>query len=238
MKISWLAVFRKEIKNYIYSLTSIIVIEIFLIISLWIFWDDFFVVNQTSLREFFTFLPWLFLILIPAFSMRLWSEEKRIGTIDILLSLPLSEYNLVLAKFAGALLFVFITLSFTFPLTVLVAFLGTLDVGVVMVSYLAAILLGGAMLSIGQYVSSITKNQIIAFIGSILVISIFIVLGLSFFVEAGGIISTITYQASLYTHYNNMIKGVVDIRDIVYFISIIVFFLYLNVLALRQYRIQ
>jgi ABC-2 type transport system permease protein len=228
------AIYFKELKSQFYSLSAYVFIVVFLSISTWIFFQNLFLTRQTSMGSFFEMLPWFFLLLVPALSMRIWSEEKRQGTYESLLVLPISEWQLVLAKFSGNFSFVGITLLFSAPIPFTLAKLGNLDWGPVIGAYLGAWLLAGAHLSLGQFVSSLTKNQIVAFLISIAIAAFFLFLGLPFVLTYVGSVSTILYSLSTFTHFENLAKGIIDFRDIVFYLSFIGAFLYLNVYVLVQ----
>lgn len=226
------AIFFKELKGYFYSLSSYIFIVVFLTILTWLYFQNLFLIGQTSMRAFFNFLPWFFLFLIPALSMRIWAEEKRQGTDEILLTLPVTELQVVGAKFLSGFVFIGISLLFSLPIPITLSRLGDLDWGPVIGSYLGAWLFGGAYLALGQYISSLTKNQIVAFLVTVAVSSFFIFIGLSFVLIRVKFFSGVFYFLSTITHFDNLTKGVIDLRDIVYYLSFIAVFLYLNVFTL------
>jgi len=228
------AIFIKELQGYFYSLSAYVFIVVFLTIITWLFFQNLFLVGQTSMRTFFSFIPWFFLFLIPALSMRIWSEEKRQGTYEGLLVLPIPEWQVVLAKFSGSFVFVGVTLLFSLPIPITLARLGNLDIGPVVTSYLGAWLLGGAYLALGQFISSLTKNQIVAFLITIASAAAFIFIGMPFVLAKLTALSGIFYTLSTITHFESMKKGVIDLRDVVYFLSFIGVFLYLNVYVLVQ----
>lgn len=233
-----LALYTKELKGYFYSLSSYIFIIVFLTISSWLFFQNVFLVRQTSMEQFFNILPWFFLFLIPALTMRIWAEEKRLGTYETLLALPLSEWQAVMAKFLASFTFVGVALLFSFPIPFTLARLGNLDFGPVASSYVASWLLAGALLGLGQFISSLTKNQIVAFLITTAIAAFFILLGLPFILTYVGYLSVMFHHLSLISHYENMTKGLLDIRDIFYYLSFIAIFLYLNVYILirRHWR--
>ncbi len=180
-------------------------------------------------------LPWIFLFLSPAITMRIWAEEKKSGTIELLLTLPVKDWEVVLAKFLSSLVFLsfVLLLSLTIPITV--SRLGNMDWGPVIGGYIGAILLGGAYLSLGLFISSLTKNQIIAFlIGMVCCFAVFIV-GADFVLQKmGGNIAILFQFLGIGAHFNNIGKGLIDSRDLIYYISFIFIFLYLNVKSLES----
>ena len=153
--------FKKELMSYFNSPIAYIFIGVFLIVGNWLFMKDFFLYDFISMRGYFSFLPFIFLFLAPAITMRLWAEEKKSGTIEFLLTLPINDWQAVAAKFLGALVFMFIALLLTFSLPITLAILGNLDWGPVIGGYLGALFVGGAYLSLGIFISGLTKNQII-----------------------------------------------------------------------------
>src|SRR3989344_6571950 len=228
------AIFFKELKGYFYSLSSYIFIIVFLTIITWIYFSNLFLVGQASMRSFFALIPWFFLFLVPALSMRIWSEEKRQGTYETLLVLPISEWEIVAAKFLASFIFLGATLLFSFSIPITLTIYGSPDWGQIIGSYVGAWLLGGAYLALGQYISSLTRNQIVAFLLTIAIAGVFIFVGLPFVLIQAGPLSGILYEASTMTHFGNFSKGMIDLRDVVYYFSYIVIFLYLNVYVLVQ----
>ncbi len=223
------ALFKKELMTYFNSPIAYIFIGVFLMVGNWLFFKWFYLKDQASLRDYFALLPWIFLFLSPALTMRLWAEEKRSGTVEFLLTLPISNWQAVLAKFLGSLVFMFISLLLTITLPITVSYLGNLDWGPVIGGYIGALLLGGAYLSLGLFVSSLTKNQIIAFILSLGACFGFFIIGEAF-VLAGtpSFLAPVFKFLGLGSHFYNIAKGVIDTKDIIYYSSFIFLFLWLN----------
>ncbi len=171
------AIFKREFKSYFNLPIAYIFITVFLVLSNWLFLRIFFISDQPSTRNFFGFMPWIFLFFVPAITMRLWAEEKKLGTMEMLMTLPVKEYEVVLAKFFASFGFLILTVALSFPLVITVAALGDPDGGPIMGSYLGVILMGGAYLAIGIFISSMTENQIIAFIISIVTIFALMLIG-------------------------------------------------------------
>jgi len=173
--------------------------------------------------------------------MRLWSEEKKSGTIELLTTLPVSTLNIVLGKFMAAWLFTLLALILTFPMWITVNYLGNPDNGVIMASYIGSLLMSGGYLSIGIFISSLTKNQVIAFIVSVTVCFLFTVSGLPIVLDffsnwAGEAITDVIASFSFLANYSDISRGIIDFRTLVYFLSLIVLFLYLNVITLDNSR--
>ncbi len=231
---NFLSLFKKELIGYFQSLISYIFIVVFLVVLSWLFWQNAFLIGQTNMRGFFTLIPWFFLFLVPALSMRLWSEEKKLGTIETLFTLPISDMQAVFAKFAAAKVFLAIVLLFSLPIPISLSRIGDLDWGPVIGSYIGAWLLGCSYLALGQWISSLTKNQIIAFLITIAVAFAFMVIGLPVVIGVGGVLAKAFHLLSTQSHFTNLSKGVIDLRDIVYYLSFIAVFLYLNIHSLAK----
>ena len=228
-------IFRKELKSYFNSPVAYIVILAFLGVTNWLFFRTFFLANQSSLRPFFSLLPWIFLFLGPAITMRAWAEEKKLGTIEVLMTFPVLEREAVLGKFLAAFLFLIIVLCLTISLPLTVLFIGYPDPGPILGGYLGACLLGGSYLAIGLFASSLTENQIVAFILSIVLCFALLVIGEDFvlFNLPSALVPLCAYLG-LGAHFESIGRGVIDLRDILYYLSIIIFFLFLNQLALES----
>ncbi|MCH8138324.1 MAG: ABC transporter permease [Proteobacteria bacterium] len=238
-----LAVFRREFVTYFITPLAYVFIVIFLALAgtLTFFLGAFFDRGQADLQPFFSFHPWLYLLLVPAIAMRLWSEERKIGTIELLLTLPVSTTQAVLAKFLAAWAFTAIALALTFPLWLTVNYLGTPDNGVILASYIGSLIMAGAYLAVGACFSALTSNQVIAFVLAALVCLIFAVGGtpivLEFFTgwAPAGVIDTIA-SLSFMSNFRAIARGVIDVSALVYFASVIAFFLFANVVLVDLYK--
>jgi ABC-2 type transport system permease protein len=233
-----LIVARRELAGYFSTPVAYVFIVIFLILSgaLTFTLGGFFNRGQADLQPFFGFMPWLFLFLVPALTMRLWAEERRLGTIELLLTLPMAQWQAVLGKFLAAWAFCGIALALTFPLWLTVNSLGRPDNGVILTGYLGCLLVAGAYLAIGAAVSALTKNQVIAFV---------LAVALCFLVAAAGspivteflsarvpVLAEIARNLSIADRFQDFTRGVIALTDIVYFAGFIAFFLFLNALIL------
>ncbi len=234
------AIFKKEFRSYFNSPIAYICITVFLVVSNWWFLSlrGFFVVGQASMRSFFGLMPMMFLFFVPAISMRMWAEEKKLGTMEILMTLPVRNHQVVLGKFCASFCFLALTVLLTFPLIITVAVLGNPDGGPIIGSYLGVLLMGAAYLAIGLFISSLTENQVIAFIISMAIIFTMMIVGsdmVLFSVDdfLGGFLVPILGYLSLSAHFNSIGRGVIDSRDLIYYFSVIGFFLYLNVRKLE-----
>ena len=239
----FLSITKRELISYFATPVAYVFITIFLLLSgLFTFYlGNFFEIGQASLGSFFEWHPWLYLFLVPAITMRLWSEEKKSGTIELLTTLPVSTLNIVLGKFMAAWLFTLLALVLTFPLWITVNYLGNPDNGVIMASYIGSFLMSGGYLSIGIFISSLTKNQVIAFIVSVTICFLFTVSGLPIVLDffsnwAGEAITDVIASFSFLANYSDISRGIIDFRTLVYFLSLIFLFLYLNVITLDNSR--
>jgi len=230
-----LTIFRRELAGYFATPLAYVFIVIFLVMGgmLTFFVGNFFERGQADLQPFFTFHPWLYVVLIPALSMRLWAEERRSGTIELFLTLPIRMTEAVVGKFLAAWCFAGIALALTFPFWITVNFLGRPDNGVILASYIASWLMAGTMLAVGACVSVMTKNQVIAFVvtaalGFILTVAGSpIVLGLFQGWAPEWLVRGVT-QVSFLGHFSAITRGVIDMRDLVYFLSVMIAFLGAN----------
>lgn len=221
--------FKKELMSYFNSPIAYIFIGVFLVVGNWLFFSAFFLSGQASVRSYFALLPWMFLFLAPALTMRLWAEEKKSGTIEFLLTLPVTDWQVVLAKFFGSLAFLFITLLLSVTLPISVSFLGNIDIGPVIGGYIGALLLGGSYLALGLFISSLTKNQIIAFVLGLVASFAAFIIGADFVLAGAPAFAVPTMKfLGLGSHFYNVAKGVIDTKDIVYYFSFIFLFLWLN----------
>lgn len=227
--------FKKELMSYFNSPIAYVFIGVFLVVGNWLFFNYFFLIGQASLRNYFGLLPWIFLFLSPAITMRLWSEEKKSGTIEFLLTLPVTDWQVVLAKFFSSLAFLFITLLLSVSLPISVAFLGEVDPGPIIGGYLGSLLLGGAYLALGLFISSLTKNQIISFVSALLACFAAFVIGADFVLAGAPQFAVpIMKFLGLGSHFYNIAKGVIDTKDIIYYISFIFLFLWLNAQVIEK----
>ena len=215
--------------GYFNSPIAYIFIGVFLVVGNWLFFKNFFLIGQVNMRAYYDLLPWIFLFLSPALTMRLWAEEKKAGTIEFLLTLPVTDWQVVLSKFFGALAFLTISLLLTLTLPFSLLSLGNLDWGPVLGGYLGAILLGGAYLSLGLFISSLTKNQIIAFVLGLVACFLAFIIGAQFvLIGAPQFMVPILEFMGLGNHFYNIAKGVIDSKDIIFYLSFIYVFLFLN----------
>jgi len=217
------ALLVKEIRSYFNSPIAYIVIGIFLLISGWFFTSSLFLIGQSSLLSFLNIVPLILTFFVPAVTMRLFSEELRMGTVEVLTTLPLKDNEIVFAKYAASIFVIKVSIALTliFPLTLLL--IGKIDPGEILCSYIALVCLSSAYAAIGLFTSSITKNQIIAFITSFIICFMLFLAGKTIALAPSGLVNLLDY-IGMDSHFNNMMRGVIDTRDVIYFGSIIVFF--------------
>jgi ABC-2 type transport system permease protein len=228
-----LPIFKKEFRSYFVSPIAYIVISIFLVVMGWFFFSTFFLFNQASLRNFFGLLPIMFAFVIPAVTMRLVSEELNVGTYEILLTMPVSFKEVVLGKFLAALAFVAAMLIPTLAYPVIVSFLGDLDWGPVIGGYLGALLLGASFSAVGLFASSLTRNQIVAFIIGVAICFALVLIDKILFFLPSGLLSAFEYLGAD-AHFENIAKGILDSRDILYFLSLTFVSLYATHLVMEE----
>ncbi|MEE9316847.1 MAG: ABC transporter permease subunit [Rhodospirillales bacterium] len=229
---------KREIMSYFATPLAYIFIVIFLALTgaFAFYIGRFFTNEQASLVAFFNYHPWLYLILIPAIAMRLWAEERKTGTIEILMTLPVSTTEAVLGKFLAAWAFSGLALALTFPIWITVNVLGDPDNGVIVASYLGSFFMAGTFLSMGSCISAMTRNQVIAFIVAATVCFLFTMSGLELvlnFFRAWApelLIRTIASMSFL-THFSSVMKGVIELRDFVFFTSLIAVWLFANIIV-------
>lgn len=236
---NFLAIFKRELTGYFITPVAYVFIVIFLFLTgIFTFHlGGFFERNSADLREtFFVFHPWLYLFLVPAITMRLWSEERKQGTIELLMTLPITLGQAVVAKFCAAWAFAGIALLGTFPIWITVNYLGDPDNGVILASYLGSLLMAGGFLAIGSCISAISKNQVISFVVTVVVCLLFVLAGYPAVTDMleswapQSLVNTVS-RFSFLTNFQDIMRGVIDLRNVVYFISLIGCFLFANVIV-------
>ena len=218
-------IFKKEFKTYFITPIAYIVISIFLIVTGWFFFSTFFIFNQATLRNFFGLLPITFSFVVPAITMRLFSEEFNVGSYELLLTMPVTSREVIVGKFLASVAFITTVLLPTLAYPVTISFLGNLDWGPVWGGYIGAILLGASFCAIGIFASSLTRNQIISFItGMAICFALTLVDKMLFFLPQS-MLGVLSYLGADY-HFQNISKGIIDSRDVLYFFSVIFIGLY------------
>ena len=232
-------VLRRELASYFATPLAYVFILIFLVVASWFAFSlgGFYERGQADLAPFFNFHPWLYLFLIPAISMRLWAEERKSGSIELLMTMPITLWQAVLGKFLAAWIFTGIALALTFPMWITVNYLGKPDNGAIFAAYVGSLLLAGGFLAIGSCMSALTRNQVIAFILSVVVSFLFLLMGYPLVIEW---VSAVLPQAivnavasfSFLTHFESIAKGVIDIRDLLFFGMLMALFLLATAITL------
>ena len=240
-----LFVIRRELADYFTTPVAYVFIIVFLLLlgALTFFMGSFFGRGQADLSAFFQFHAWVYMLLIPAISMRMWAEERKSGTIELLMTLPLSLKQVVIGKYLAAVIFVTTTLALTFPLWITVNYLGDPDNGIILTGYVGSLLMAAGFLAIGAFISALTKNQVVAFVMTTAVCFVLIASGapivLSLFSGwAPKFLIEFIASLSFLTHYADISKGVLDLRDAIYFLSVITVFLVANMLAVDRLKAE
>lgn len=235
------SIYKRELGSYFGTPIAYVFIVIFIFLNgIFTFKiANFFENNQADLRVFFFWHPWLYLFLVPAVSMRLWSEERKSGTIELLFTLPVKPMQAVAGKFLAALTFIGINLLLTFPMVITVYYLGEPDGGVILASYLGSLLMAGSYLAIGLAFSAMTKNQVVSFILTAVTCLGLILIGFVPFVKfLSGVLPGFVVEnlraLSFSSHFDSIQKGVFDMRDLIFFMSIIGLGLYANLVILEE----
>jgi ABC-2 type transport system permease protein len=242
MNSAW-AIFKREVAAYFATPLAYVFIVIFLFTmgAFTFYIGRFYDSNMASLEIFFSYHPWLYLFFIPAIAMRLWAEERRTGTMELLLTLPVPLWATVVGKFLAAWAFTGVALALTFPIWITVNYLGHPDNGVILASYLGSFLMAGAYLSIGACISATTNNQVIAFVVSVVVCFLFTISGAPLVIDffrawAPFALVTAISSFSFLTHFLAITQGVIDLRDIIFFFSLIALFLAANIVIVDLKR--
>jgi ABC-2 type transport system permease protein len=226
-------IFRKELRSYFNSAVAYVVIVVFLAIVGWVYTSSMFLINVASLRLMFEWIPLVFLFVVPAITMRLLAEEKKAGTIELLTTKPLHDWEIVVGKFFAAWMLIALALLPTLIYYITVAFLGDIDNGPVIGGYIGLLLMAGVYIAVGLLASSLTENQIVAFIvGLLLMFALFLMDKVIVFIP-DFMVSVVEYLGIDF-HFSNIARGVIDTRDVVYFLSVLGFSLYLSVVSLGR----
>jgi ABC-2 type transport system permease protein len=236
---------KRELSGYFTSPVAYVFIVIFLLLAGFFTFmiGGFFERNEASLTAFFTWHPWLYLFLVPAAGMRLWSEERRLGTMELLLTMPVTTGQAIIGKFVASWLFLGLALLLTFPAIITVNYLGSPDNGVILCGYIGSFLLAGSYLAISSVTSAITRNQVVSFIISVVICLGLILAGwppvtniLIQWMGAAPWIVDVVKSFSVMTHFEGFQRGVLDSRDLVFFLSMIGFSLFTTGVILRNHR--
>jgi ABC-2 type transport system permease protein len=233
-------IMRRELASYFATPLAYIFIFIFLLVAnaFTFYIGGFYERGQADLDSFFGFHPWLYLFLIPALCMKLWAEERNSGTIELLMTQPVTLWEAVLGKYLAAWIFTALAVSLTFPLWITVNYLGSPDNGAILAAYIGSLLLAGGFLAVGSCMSALTRNQVVAFILGVVVCFVFLVAGLQMVLDVfrswapQALVDAIA-SLSFLTHFESIQKGVIDIRDLLYFGMLIGLFLFATSIAIE-----
>ena len=234
-------IMKRELAGYFGSPVAYVFIVIFLMLSgfFTFFISHFFEAGQADLKGFFQWHPWLFMFLVPAVAMRLWAEERRLGTIELLLTLPVSVTEVILGKFLAAWCFIGIALALTFPLVLTVAYLGNPDLGVIFCGYVGSFLMAGTFLSVGSMTSALTRSQVVSFILAVVACLFLILAG---FAPITAVLSgwaplwlvDLVSATSVLSHFSSIARGVLDVRDLFYYLSVMALMIFINGVILQN----
>ena len=237
------AIMKRELGGYFTSPIAYVFLVIFLLLTGFFTFTvgNFFERGEASLVSFFTWHPWLYLFLVPAVGMRLWSEERRLGTLELLLTMPLTAWQAILGKFLASWLFLGLALALTFPVVITVNWLGDPDNGVIAAGYVGSFLLAGAYLAISCMTSAMTRNQVISFILSVMICLFLILAGYTPVTDlltkfANPIVTQVIAAFSVMTHFEGFQRGVLDTRDVIFFASVMGFALFTTGVIIRNQR--
>jgi len=234
---------KRELGSYFTSPVAYVFLVIFLLLTGFFTFTvgAFFERGEASLTPFFAWLPWLYLVLVPAVGMRVWSEERRAGTIELLLTMPVATWQAILAKFLASCIFLAIALVLTFPVVLTVNYLGSPDNGVIAAGYLGSLLLAGSYLAISCMTSAMTRNQVVAFILAVVICLFLILCGFAPVTDlltrwASPLLVDAVAAFSVITHFGRFERGVIDTRDLLFFASVIGYALFATGVIIRGHR--
>jgi ABC-2 type transport system permease protein len=237
------AIVKRELAGYFTSPVAYVFIVIFLLLAAFFTFNvgNFFPAGEASLVWFFYWHPWLYLFLVPAVGMRLWSEERRLGTMELLLTMPITTWQAIVGKFLASWLFLGIALLLTFPVVLTVNYLGDPDNGAIFAGYVGSFLLAGSYLAISSMTSALTRNQVVSFIISIVLCLFLIIAGFAPITDmlvhwARPAVVDAVASFSVLTHFDPFQKGLIDSRDVVFFVSIMFFALFATGVIIRAHR--
>jgi ABC-2 type transport system permease protein len=236
-------ILKRELLSFFSTPIAYVFMVVFLLLSgvFTFYFGNFFGRGQADLVPFFTFHPWLYTLFVPAIAMGTWAQERRSGSIELLFTLPMSTWQIIVGKFLAGYVFIALTLSMTFPMWLVVNYLGKPDNGVILASYLGSLLMAGGFLALGTTISALTKNQVIAFVLGVLVCLMFNLMGFPILIEQArswmpGVLIDVVQGFSFLTNFDTISRGLVDLRSVIYFVSLTVFCLLLNEVVIEAKR--
>jgi ABC-2 type transport system permease protein len=234
------AVFKRELKSYFESPVAYVFMVVFLVLAGFLTFSvtRFYERRIADLQPFFFWHPWVYLLLVPSATMGLWAEERRTGTIELLLTMPITMTQAIMGKFLAAWAFITISLLCTFPVALTAAYLGRPDPGVIFCGYLGSILMAGAYVAVGMLTSALTRSQVIGFVLGLVLCLLMLLAGFSpvtsFFAQWAPRLTDAVASVSFLVHYESIQRGVIDLRDLVYYASVIVFMLFTTNVVLEN----
>ncbi len=237
------SIFRRELASYFGTPLAYVFVLVFLVAASAMAFQlgRLFERGQADLQPFFTFHPWLYLLLVPAVAMRLWAEERRSGTIELLLTQPITLWQAVMGKFLASWAFIGIALALTFPIWITIDYLGDPDNGAIATAYFGSFLMAGGFLAVGSCMSALTRNQVVAFVLAVAVCFVLLLIGYPAVLDAvsgwaPSLLTDTLASLSVYTHFESLQKGVIDLRDVLFFVLLIGFFLSATCVVLDSRR--
>ena len=226
---------KRELNKYFSSPVAYLFILVYIVLQTWLFFDRFFLMKQASVGQLFALTPLIFFALVPALAMGQWAEENKARTIELLLTMPVKDYEVVIGKFLATFGVTLIAIGFTLPLVIAVAFMGPLELGVIFTSYIGIILLGATMVSVCLFLSALTNNQVVAFILGLVALFLLMFLGEPIFTNAvPTFLAKIFQYIGLTRNFADMARGMIDTRNLMYFLSLIIMFNYLTLRTVQQ----
>jgi len=234
------SILRRELGAYFNTPIGYVFMSFFLLVSCAFYASSLFMQGVAEMRGYFGLLPIFFLFFVPAISMRLWAEERKLGTLELLMTMPIKTWHAVLGKFLAGMLFIMITLALTIHIPITLKVMGNPDMGPIIGGYLGAMVLGMIYLSIGSFASSLTGDQIVAFVIGISINFLFFLMGytpvIEWLKEISPALAGFIQRFGVDYHFESISRGVVDTRDIIYALSVTGFFLFLNVMVIERRR--
>lgn len=228
-------IMKRELKSYFTSPVAYIVMVIFLVIAGLLFFPFFFLEGVANLRQFFSYLPLYISCFVPALTMRVYAEEKRVGSFETLMTLPVTEYDVVLGKYLASLISTLIMIAPTILYVITIEIFGNPEYGPIIGGYIGAIFLCAAFVSIGCFASSVTNNQIVAFFLGLIICLVLTFIDTLMIIMPAGVVKFVSYFSSR-THFNSIAKGIIDTRDIIYFLSLTALFYVLTLKVVKKAR--
>ena len=232
---SIIVIMKREFHSFFLSPIAYIFLTLYLVLTNFLFFQGFFLAGEASMRNYFELLPWLFLLFLPAITMRSWAEERKNRTLELLLTWPVKDSEVVFGKFFASFSFLFLALLLSVTVPISVILIGNPDKGIMLSSYIGALFLGGSYIAIGMTVSSLTENQIVAFIGTVVILLIGNLIGHdAVLASVPSAVAAFLASLSLESHFTSIARGVLDSRDLIFYISVIAIALFFNIQSLES----